>query len=64
MTRCHFSDAGVRFQQQLKDRQAIKLKYYRLRRAVRAGCKSELDELRKKEAQERWVLPRLKVPEC
>jgi len=69
MTRCHFSDtearldAEARLEQQIKDRQAIKLKYYRLRRVVRAGCKLELDDLRKEESQEMWSLPRLSIPE-
>jgi len=65
MTSC-LSDEAF-FEKQLEDREAIKLKYSRLRRAIRAKwkvkCTSELDELRKEEVQETRSLPRLKIPE-
>jgi len=67
MTLCHFSDAEARFEKQLEDQEAFKLKYSRLRRAIRARwkvkCTSELDDLQKEEAQERRSLPRLEIPE-
>jgi len=47
---------------QIKDRDAIKLKYFRLRKVVRAKREAELKELKHKEFLERWALPRLSIP--
>jgi len=49
-------------EKQLAGRKSIKLKYYRLRKAVRAKRNAELKELEHKEFLERWALPRLSIP--
>jgi len=61
MTLCH-SDAEKHFKEQLKERKALELKYFRLRKTVRARWECELEELRKKEQMERWALDPLEVP--
>jgi len=63
--RCHSDSdsAEAVLAQGIKDRESIKLKYFRLRKAVRAKREAELKELKHEEFLERFFLPPLEFPE-